>query len=98
MRVILSIILLMIPVPNFANPIAVPSKDTGWLETLNYYRVSSGVEPVAENPVLSANAMKHSIYLAKSDPKFLQEFMRTHTQRIHKVPITQRKVQIAEQI
>lgn len=70
MRVILSIILLMIPVPNFANPIAVPSKDAGWLETLNYYRVSSGVEPVAENPVLSANAMKHSIYLAKSDPKF----------------------------
>ena len=71
LRVILSIILLMIPVPIFANPIAVPSKDAGWLETLNYYRVSSGVEPVIENPVLSANAMRHSIYLAKSDPKYL---------------------------
>ena len=70
LRVILVIILLMIPTPSVANPIAVPSKDAGWLETLNYYRLSSGVEPVTENPILSANAMKHSIYLAKSDPKY----------------------------
>ncbi len=56
--------------PIVANPIAVPSKDAGWLETLNYYRLSSGVEPVTENPIFSANAMKHSIYLAKSDPKY----------------------------
>jgi uncharacterized protein YkwD len=58
------------PTPIVANPIAVPSKDAGWLETLNYYRLSSGVEPVTENPIFSANAMKHSIYLAKSDPKY----------------------------
>ena len=58
------------PTPIVANSIAVPSKDAGWLETLNYYRLSSGVEPVTENPILSANAMKHSIYLAKSDPKY----------------------------
>ena len=71
LRVILIITLLMIPTPIVANPIAVPSKDAGWLETLNYYRLSSGVEPVTENPILSANAMKHSVYLAKSDPKYL---------------------------
>jgi hypothetical protein len=70
LRVILVIILLMIPTPSVANPIAVPSKDAGWLETLNYYRLSSGVEPVTESPIFSANAMKHSIYLAKSDPKY----------------------------
>jgi hypothetical protein len=70
LRVILVIILLIIPTPSVANPIAVPSKDAGWLETLNYYRLSSGVEPVTESPILSANAMKHSIYLAKSDPKY----------------------------
>ena len=70
LRAILIIVLLMIPTPIFANPIAVPSKDAGWLETLNYYRLSSGVEPVTENPIFSANAMKHSIYLAKSDPKY----------------------------
>jgi hypothetical protein len=70
LRVILVIILLIIPTPSVANPIAVPSKDAGWLETLNYYRLSSGVEPVIESPILSANAMKHSIYLAKSDPKY----------------------------
>lgn len=67
---ILSIIVSFVPNPIFANPVAVPSKDAGWLETLNYYRSSSGVGPVIENPTLSANAMKHSIYLAKSDPKF----------------------------
>ena len=58
------------PTPIVANPIAVPSKDAGWLETLNYYRLSSDVEPVTEDPIFSANAMKHSIYLAKSDPKY----------------------------
>ena len=62
--------LMLSPTPIVANPIAVPSKDAGWLETLNYYRLSSGVEPVTENPISSANAMKHSIYLAKSDPKY----------------------------
>jgi hypothetical protein len=62
--------LMLSPTPIVANPIAVPSKDAGWLETLNYYRLSSGVEPVTENPIFSANAMKHSIYLAKSDPKY----------------------------
>jgi hypothetical protein len=63
--------LMLSPTPIVANPIAVPSKDAGWLETLNYYRLSSGVEPVTENPISSSNAMKHSIYLAKSDPKYL---------------------------
>jgi hypothetical protein len=58
------------PTHTVSNPIAIPSKDAGWLETLNYYRLSSGVEPVTENPIFSANAMKHSIYLAKSDPKY----------------------------
>ena len=62
--------LMLSPTPIVANPIAVPSKDAGWLETLNYYRLSSGVEPVTENLISSTNAMKHSIYLAKSDPKY----------------------------
>ena len=62
--------LMLSPTPIVANPITVPSKDAGWLETLNYYRLSSGVEPVTENPISSTNAMKHSIYLAKSDPKY----------------------------
>jgi hypothetical protein len=62
--------LMLSPTPIVANPITVPSKDAGWLETLNYYRLSSGVEPVTENLISSTNAMKHSIYLAKSDPKY----------------------------
>ena len=73
--------LVLSPTPVVANPIAVPSKDAGWLETLNYYRLSSGVEPVTENPILSANAMKHSIYLAKSDPKFFKgNYENPHTE------------------
>jgi hypothetical protein len=68
--IILTLVLSLIPSSIAASPVVVPSKDAGWLETLNYYRLSSDVEPVTENLILSANAMKHSIYLAKSDPKY----------------------------
>ena len=51
-----------------AAPVPIPSMDAGWLETLNYYRISSGLEPVTENAAQSAAALKHSIYLAKTDP------------------------------
>ena len=64
-----------------ASPAAMPSLDAGWLETLNYYRVSSGVDPVKENPAQSAAAFKHSIYLAKSDPSFFTgQYQNPHTE------------------
>jgi len=53
-----------------AASLPIPSMDAGWLETLNYYRMSSGLEPVTENAIQSAGALKHSIYLAKTDPTF----------------------------
>lgn len=64
-----------------AAPIDLPSKDASWLETLNYYRLSSGVDPVTENAAQSAAALKHSIYLAKSDPKyFTGKYVNPHSE------------------
>lgn len=82
-RIVTSFILVLIAPQYVANaePITIPSKDSGWLETLNYYRKSSGVEPVTENPAQSAAALKHSIYLAKSDPKyFTGQYENPHTE------------------
>ena len=76
------LVLFLIPqVRATAAPISVPSKEAGWLETLNYYRLSSGVDPVTENPAQSAAALKHSIYLAKSDPKYFSgQYLNPHTE------------------
>lgn len=77
----LIIFLFLFPNSAFADPISIPSKDAGWLETLNYYRQSSGVEPVRENLVQSEAALKHSIYLAKSDPKYFHgKYENPHTE------------------
>lgn len=56
--------------PSYGGDILLPSSDASWLDTLNYYRVSSGLNPVTEDPQLSANVNKHVIYLSSTDPKF----------------------------
>lgn len=64
-----------------ADSIAIPSKDASWLETLNYYRQSSQTDPVVENAAQSSAALKHSIYLAKTDPKYLTgQYENPHTE------------------
>ena len=61
--------LMLSPTPIVANPITVPSKDAGWLETLNYYRLSSGVEPVTEKRKFSLN-----LYAATPVPENPEKF------------------------
>lgn len=56
--------------PSFAGQNLLPSSDATWLATLNYYRVSSGLKPVAEDLKLSASVAKHMTYLTLSDPKY----------------------------
>ena len=64
-----------------AEPVPIPSMDASWLETLNYYRISSGLEPVTENSAQSAAALKHSIYLAKTDPSlFVGAYRNSHSE------------------
>jgi len=51
-----------------ANP--VPGKNATWLETLNYYRIASGVPPVKELKTFSEAAKKHAIYVGKTPEKY----------------------------
>ena len=48
----------------------IPGKTATWLETLNYYRIASGVSPVKESKVFSAAAKKHAIYVGKTPEKY----------------------------
>ena len=84
-RALVSLILLvfmLFPITaSEAAPEPIPSMDAGWLETLNYYRISSGLEPVTENATQSAAALKHSIYLAKTDPDlFVGAYRSSHSE------------------
>ena len=53
---------------SIANP--VPGKTATWLETLNYYRIASGVPPVKELKEFSEAAKKHAIYVGKTPEKY----------------------------
>lgn len=56
--------------PSYAGQNLLPGSDATWLATMNYYRVSSGLKPVTEDPKLSANVAKHMTYVTLSDPKY----------------------------
>ncbi|MSZ59065.1 MAG: hypothetical protein F2684_01915, partial [Actinobacteria bacterium] len=49
-----------------ANSNPVPGTSATWLETLNYYRIASGVPPVKELKAFSEAAKKHAIYVGKT--------------------------------
>lgn len=51
-----------------SNP--VPGTSATWLETLNYYRIASGVSPVKELKAFSEAAKKHAIYVGKTPEKY----------------------------
>ena len=76
---ILAIVLACAPLSASANSVASPAKNANWLEILNFYRASSGLAPVIEDPQMSMAAQKHAIYLAKTDKKYLvNEFSNLH--------------------
>lgn len=56
--------------PSYAGQNLLPASDATWLATLNYYRVSSGLNPVTDDPKLSAKVAKHMAYITLSDPKY----------------------------
>lgn len=53
-----------------ANSNPVPGTSATWLETLNYYRIASGVSPVKELKAFSEAAKKHAIYVGKTPEKY----------------------------
>ena len=76
---IVCIALACAPIAASANQVALPSKTANWLEVLNFYRASSGLSPVIEDPLMTDAAQKHADYLAKTDKKLLvNEFANLH--------------------
>jgi hypothetical protein len=67
---VLVLVLLVSSISANALTRALPNLDAGWLENLNYYRVTTGLSPVTEDKLLSASVKLHMIYLVKSDPKY----------------------------
>ena len=58
-----------------------PSPSAGWLETMNFYRTSSGLKPVVESQALTSGVLSHAIYLAKTDPLlFSGRYVNLHTE------------------
>ena len=53
-----------------ADQVPIPPKGASLLETLNYYRLSSGLAPVVEDAQMTDGAQKHANYLAKTDTSF----------------------------
>jgi hypothetical protein len=66
---------------NSSDFIAPPSPSAGWLETMNFYRTSSGLKPVAESPTLTSGVLNHVTYLAKTDPLLMSgPYLNRHTE------------------
>jgi hypothetical protein len=62
-----------------ADSVALPAKNSSWLEILNYYRLSSGLSPVIEDPQMTDGAQKHANYLAKTSTRyFVGEYENLH--------------------
>lgn len=53
------------PVPAEASPPFIPT-DADWLTTVNYYREMAGLNPVTEDPALSAGSYLHSCYMLQN--------------------------------
>ena len=73
--IILALTLLITALPIFyqsanAAEIAIPNSKEDWLALVNYYRQSSDLPPVAEDPQITDGAKKHAIYLAMTDTSF----------------------------
>ncbi len=52
--------------PGGAAAIDVPPPTASWLETVNFYRASSGLAPVVEEPAWAQGAQEHASYLANT--------------------------------
>ncbi len=56
--------------PSFGVSARLPSTYASWIDTVNYYRQASGLNPIVEDKQLSADVQRHLTYLTMSDPKY----------------------------
>jgi len=52
------------------NVTSIPDSTATWLETINYYRISSGLSAVKESKAFSSAAKAHAIYVGKTPEKY----------------------------
>ncbi len=64
-----------------ADTIQIPDDTSSWLDELNYYRLSSGLNPVVESVEYSKAAAAHAKYVAESNPSFfIGQYQNRHTE------------------
>lgn len=68
--VLLALVLLLEGTPSYGGSVQLPSTYASWIDTINYYRQASGLNPITEDKSLSAAVQKHLTYLTMSDPKY----------------------------
>ena len=66
----LVLILLLQRSPSFGSDTQIPSSEATLIDTVNFYRVASGLKPITEDKRLSVAVIKHIRYLTLSDPKY----------------------------
>lgn len=64
------LLLLLQATPTFGSVTQIPSSDASLIDTVNFYRMASGLSPVTEDRQMSSAVRKHITYLAMSDPKY----------------------------
>ena len=86
-RIVLAVLVFALTASNFgvqansAEEIKFIPITASWLETLNYYRTSSGLSPVTEDPKFSEDVKSHTDYLAKTDASFFTgSYQNRHTE------------------
>ena len=68
--VLLVLLFLFEGTPSFAGNVQLPSTYASWIDTVNFYRQASGLNPISENKQLSTDVQKQLTYLTMSDPKY----------------------------
>lgn len=66
----LLLLLLLYGTPSFGSETQIPSSDASLIDTVNFYRVASGLSRVTEDQRLSEAVKKHITYLTLSDPRY----------------------------
>jgi len=79
---IVAVLLLCVPTYSAsADFLQIPDGSASWLEEINYFRLSSGLNPVVESPEYSKAAAAHAKYVAESDPSyFVGQYQNKHTE------------------
>jgi hypothetical protein len=79
--ILVALVLAGLTPANSSDFVAPPSPSAGWLETMNFYRTSSGLKPVNESQTLTSGVLSHVTYLARTDSLLISgSYLNRHTE------------------